>query len=70
MGNERKVIWSDEADKNLETILNYLQAKWTSKEVQSFLSKLEKAITLISNRPKLFRETSSRKNLRKCVLNK
>lgn len=38
--------------------------------MQTFLLKLEKAITLISNRPKLFRETNSRKNLRKCVLNK
>ena len=70
MEKDRKVIWSGEADKNLESILNYLKINWTSKEEKSFLLKLEKTIILISDRPKLFKATNSRKNLRKCVLNK
>jgi plasmid stabilization system protein ParE len=63
-----KVVWSEEANKNLEQIIDYLEKEWTEKEIGNFFGKLEKTITLISKKPNLFRITNKRKNIHKCVL--
>jgi len=31
-----EIIWSEEADDNLATILNYLLKHWTEKELKTF----------------------------------
>ncbi len=70
MANENEIIWSFEANSNLETIVHYLQSEWTEKEVQKFIFKLNKALLLITSRPQLFRLTNKRKGIRKFVLTK
>jgi plasmid stabilization system protein ParE len=70
MANSLRILWTAEANINLVEIIQYLQKKWTDKEIDKFIIKLNKAITLISNRPQLFRMTNTRSNLRKCVFSK
>lgn len=70
MANEPLVLWSAEASNNLADIIEYLRTEWSEKEIDKFIDKLNKAIVLISKKPQLFRQTSSRNKLRKCVLSK
>ena len=70
MEEKSKIIWTIEAIQNLENIIKYLEVNWTEKEIQNFIKKLNKAISLISIRPNLFRLTEKKKNLRRCVLTK
>ena len=65
-----KIEWSEEAIRNLDGIIDYLKREWTDKEIIKFVSKLDKAINLISTNPNLFRLTNKRKNIRRCVLMK
>ncbi len=70
MEGQPEAFWSSRAIRDLENIIHYLETYWSEKEVKTFKVKLNKAITLISTRPKLFRLTNYRKNLRRCVLSK
>ena len=70
MADLLKIFWSERAVRDLENIIHYLEKNWSEKEIKTFLDKLNKAISLISVRPKLFRLTNYKKNLRKCVLTK
>lgn len=70
MADQHKILWSIKATKDLENIIHYLETNWSEKEIQNFNIKLNKAISLIAARPKLFRATNYRKSLRKCVLTK
>jgi plasmid stabilization system protein ParE len=63
-----KLHWSNEAVSNLEEILEYLENKWTQKEVNNFKSKLGKQLDLIQQNPLLFPKSEIKKELRKAVL--
>ena len=64
-----KVIWSDEAINNLREIIDYLESKWTQREIGNFAKKLEKQIEIIKRLP-LSYPKSMRKNIRKAVMTK
>ena len=42
MKNGLKIRWTEEATKNLESIIIYLESNWTDKELKRFFQKLEK----------------------------
>ena len=70
MANQLDVFWTARAAKDFEKIVSYLKSNWSEKEIANFIDKLNKAVNLISHRPKLFTLTNFRKNLRRCVLTK
>lgn len=70
MAYDYKLFWSDEAINNLESILNYLQSRWTQREVDVFKKRLSKQLNLITNNPKLFPKSDYNPRLRKAVLSK
>lgn len=70
MKNIYKVVWSDEALKNLEKIIQYLENNWTEKEIGKFAVLLEKQIHLIQNNPQLYPKSDYIPELRKSVLSK
>lgn len=39
MDSDCKVFWTDEALRNLESILDYLNNKWTRREIDNFMKK-------------------------------
>ena len=70
MASEFQIIWSDEAIANLENILEYLERRWTEREIQKFKSLLSKQLDIISQKPELFPKSSIKPELRRAVLSK
>jgi len=62
------IDWSDEASDNLDSIIEYLQNKWTDREIRRFFKKLDKRIDLISKNPLLFPVVDLTMNARRSVL--
>jgi len=65
-----KILWSEEALSNLEEILDYLNERWTQKEIDKFKNKLNKQLEIISRFPTIFPVSNYNPNLRKAVLSK
>ncbi|HNW51689.1 MAG TPA: type II toxin-antitoxin system RelE/ParE family toxin [Prolixibacteraceae bacterium] len=66
---EYKIFWSEEAIRNLEEILDYLNHQWTQKgEVANFKKKLGKYLDLIVQNPFLFPISNYNQRLRKAVM--
>jgi plasmid stabilization system protein ParE len=65
-----KLFWSDRALEDLQSIINYLGEKWTQKEIRNFVRRLDKRLELISINPRLFPNTTKRKNIGRSVLTK
>jgi plasmid stabilization system protein ParE len=70
MKSTYKIIWSDEAYKNLEHIVDYLEKFWTSREIRKFAGLLEKQLILIKRNPALYPYSNKSKNIRRSVLTK
>ncbi|MBN2747723.1 MAG: type II toxin-antitoxin system RelE/ParE family toxin [Bacteroidales bacterium] len=70
MKNTYKLIWSDEALNNLKGIMDYLENRWTDKEIRKFTQLLDNQLKLIKDNPFLFAESEKSNGLRKSVLSK
>lgn len=70
MKNTYKLIWSDEALFNLKEIINYLENRWTQREIKKFSQLLDRQLKLIEDNPYLFAESQNSNGLRKSVLSK
>lgn len=65
----KEIRWSDEAEISFDNIVNYLQIKWTDKEIEKFVTATHKTIRLIAENPNLFR-SSNIENLREALITK
>jgi plasmid stabilization system protein ParE len=65
-----KIRWTEEATKNLESIIIYLESNWTSKELTKFFQKLEKQLLLLSLFPEAYPFSIRRRKIHRCVLSK
>lgn len=70
MKNIYKLIWSDEAVNNLRDIIDYLENRWTKREIKKFAQLLDKQLKLIKENPLLFAESDKSNGLRKSVISK
>ena len=70
MGSTYRLIWSAEAITNLQGILDYLERRWTSREIKNFVKKLDDNLEFISRNPYLFAESEKTKGIRRCVLSR
>ena len=70
MKNGLKIRWTEEATKNLENIIIYLETNWTTKELKKFFQKLEKQFLLLSIFPEAYPLSQKKKNIHRCVLTK
>jgi len=70
MASDYKILWTDEAINNLEGILNYLNNRWTQREIDNFKSRLSMQISLIKQNPVLFPVSQYNIRLRKAVLSR
>lgn len=70
MKNTYKLIWSDEALNNLKGIIDYLENRWTKREIKKFSQLLDKQLDLIEGNPYLFTESDKSNGLRKSVLSR
>jgi len=65
-----KVNFSKTAEKNLDDVLNFIEAKWSKKSKDLYLVKFQKAVSIISMNPEIFPKSSVNKKYRKCVITK
>ena len=70
MESTYKIIWTDEALKNLTGIIDYLEHRWTEREIKNFAKLLDRQLNLIQSNPDLFPTSPTSDRLRKCVLSK
>ncbi|MFW6369886.1 MAG: type II toxin-antitoxin system RelE/ParE family toxin [Bacteroidota bacterium] len=70
MRNTYKLIWSDEALNNLKGIIDYLENRWSEREIKKFAQLLDKQLKLIKDNPFLFAESDKSNGLRKSVLSR
>jgi plasmid stabilization system protein ParE len=48
-----EIIWTEEAQKGLNNIFNYLETKWTNREISNFAKTLDDSLYLICSNLKL-----------------
>ena len=65
-----RVNISKTAEKNLDAVLNFIEARWSTKSKEMFIVKFEKAISIISMNPEIFPKSSVNNKYRKCVITK
>lgn len=65
MDSDYKFYWTDEAINNLSDILDYLNNRWTQREIDFFKKNLSKQISLIEQNPNLFPISQFNSRLRK-----
>ena len=70
MKNGLKIRWTEEATKNLENIIIYLETNWRTKELKKFFQKLEKQLLLLSIFPEAYPLSQKKKIIHRCVLTK
>jgi plasmid stabilization system protein ParE len=68
MKNGYKILWSDNALKELQKTIEYLEEFWTEKELRNLAANLEKTLNLISKNPNLFQASEHKKGVRRAVV--
>ncbi len=66
----KPIIWSPQAEKDLDKILNYLANEWENSVSVKFLNLVDHIVKQISINPKQFPLIHKSLNVRKCVLTK
>ena len=54
----KEIIWTPQAQITFNNVIDYLQNKWTEKEIVKFVESTERVIEYISQNPKMFRRTN------------
>ena len=62
------VVWSDKAKKSYAEIIDYLEWRWTYKEINHFISRTEITIEKIISDPYFFKQYQFDSKVRQAVL--
>jgi plasmid stabilization system protein ParE len=68
MKNGYKILWTDNALKELEKTIVFLEENWTEKELRRLAINLEKTLSLISQNPFIFQSSEIKKDIRRAVV--
>jgi len=68
MASAKSIIWSPEADQDLESTLEYLEQHWSLSVIQDFLHHLFNTLDWISLNPNTLIPLNKSDNIRKYVL--
>jgi plasmid stabilization system protein ParE len=66
----KEVIWSPSAEKDFESILDYLQTNWNDRITNRFINKVDDYINLIIEDYKIFPIINEEHQIRKSVISK
>jgi len=64
------IQWTPAATNSFSKIVTYLQYKWSEKEVEQFVARIEKMILTLKSHPEMCRPSSKRKYVRIGILDK
>src|SRR5947208_2297290 len=56
----KKIKWTSEAEESYDRIIQYLEARWTEKDIINFISPTERILKFISENPYLFRRSNKK----------
>jgi plasmid stabilization system protein ParE len=62
------IVWSPDAEKDLNNTLDYLEQNWPITVVQDFINNLFNTLDWISKNPLIFNHFKNKDNIRKYVL--
>lgn len=65
-----KIIWTPQAVKGLENVIDYLEKEWTESEILNLEQRLKEFLERISKYPKICPPTGTYKNVRKGLVDK
>lgn len=65
-----EIIWSPNAIKRFEEIIDFLNENWTEREIKIFIKKTVKVLAYISDNPKMFRKSLKRKSTHEALISK
>jgi plasmid stabilization system protein ParE len=66
----RKIVWTNNALEDLETVKTYLENKWPEKVLLSFFDKLVSKLKLIESFPQIGRVSTESPNRRRIIITK
>lgn len=70
MKSTYKLVWSDEALNGLQEIIDYLERKFSEKDIKKFAEKLDKQIEIIKTNPESFSSSPKSKKVRRAIVAK
>ncbi len=65
-----KIVWTPQAEKGLDTVMAYLEEKWTVKEIHNLEKNLRGLLVRIGKYPKICPQTGKHKNVHKGLVDK
>lgn len=65
-----KFIWTSQAIKGFDEVVDYLEAKWTAKEILNLENKIQQVINQISHNPEQFPKSEKITSLHKAIVDK
>lgn len=65
----KKVIWTTEAEKTFDAIINYLQKHWSEKEIRNFIEKVNGITAHIRQHPLAYR-SAGKEDAREALITK
>jgi plasmid stabilization system protein ParE len=63
-----EIVWSEEAENQLDGIVDYLEENWSEKEIEKFFKRLEEALMQISQHPQRFKKSERKEGAREFQL--
>ncbi len=67
---DKRIVLTPTAEKDLESIVDYLFTEWGQVVCDNFLNRFEEVCEIIALTPDMYPLTSKNRKVRKCVLNK
>lgn len=68
MKNGYKILWTNNALKELQKTIQHLEENWTQKELRNLAINLEKTLNLISQNPYIFQVSDEINNVRRVII--
>lgn len=65
-----KIVWTNQALKGFQEVLNYLEEEWTAKEVLQLEKNIDGFIERISRYPNIYPASKTKQKLRKGLVDK
>ena len=65
----KKIIWTPEAEKTYDAIIDYLQEHWGEKEIVNFIKRTNSVVMHIKKHPMLYR-SSGKEDVREALITK
>ncbi len=65
-----KFIWTAQAVKGFDKVVDYLEVKWTKKEILNLENKIQQVINQISLNPEQFQKSIKSESLYKAIVDK